>query len=464
MNLYVIVLAAGKGTRMRSLDNDKSKVAYQMLGVPLINHVLNALKPLQTTEIITVVGFGGNKTSELISDQSSIVWQHEQKGTGHAIMQAAPLLNDKQGVTLIISGDTPLLSTSTLQELIKNHKQNKHDLTILTAELENPFGYGRIIRNEYNYVEAIVEQADASSAQSEIKEINSGVYVFDNEKLFNQLNFLQPNNQQQELYLTDLVKLFKQKGYIVGAQIVGDSREILGINDRIQLAEAENIMKHIINSKLMKQGVTIEDPNNTYIGPQVTIGADTIIKPGCYIMGNTTIGTGNIIGPDTTLENMEIGNENKILKSYLVDSVVGNNNQIGPFTHIRGHAQLQNGTRVGNFVEVKASLLKDGSKVAHLSYIGDTEVGEKTNIGCGTITANYDGKNKHKTIIGKNVFVGSGTTIIAPVTIEDNSFIAAGSTINKDVPADAMAIARARQENKEGYAIKLKDKINQLKK
>ncbi len=459
MKLFTIILAAGKGTRMKSLDANVSKVAFPLLGKPLISHVIAALEPLHSDRLVTIVGFGGETTKKIVESTSEIVWQHELKGTGHAIMQVAQLLEKEAGTTLIVCGDTPLLRSETLIQLIEYHRQNKADLTILSAMLDNPHGYGRIIRGNDGTVRAIVEQADASAAEQAIKEINAGVYVFDNAKLFTQLRHLTPNNKQGEYYLTDLIGIFTQKGYRIGATIVSDFTETLGINDRIQLAEAGRIMQMSINRRLMKSGVTIEDPERTYIGPDVKMAPDTIIRPGCYIMGATTIGTANDIGPDTTMENMTIGNRNTVLKSHLVDSIIGDDNKVGPYTHMRGHTNIANHTRLGNFVETKAAILHDGVKSAHLTYLGDAEIDEDTNIGCGTITANYDGKSKWKTTIGKRVFIGSGTTIIAPVTIDDDAFVAAGSTINQDVGLDDMAIARARQENKPGFAKEIRRRI-----
>jgi bifunctional UDP-N-acetylglucosamine pyrophosphorylase/glucosamine-1-phosphate N-acetyltransferase len=464
MKLYSIILAAGKGTRMKSLNDNVSKVAFPLLGQPLITYVMKTLEPLHFERQVVIVGFGGETTKSLVESKSEIVWQRELKGTGHAIMQAAPLLDKEKGTTLIVCGDTPLLKTETLKELLDQHQNQQADLTILTAVLDNPHNYGRIIRNNRGQVEAIVEQADANPEQNLIKEINAGVYAFDNQKLFAELNNLQPTNKQGEYYLTDLIALFNRKGYRVAASIVKDFNETLGINDRAQLADAAAIMRRRINLALMKSGVTIEDPDRTYIGPAVTIGPDTVIRPNSYIMGKTQIGQNNVIGPETTLENMTIGNGNLILKSFLVDSKVGNDNQIGPFTHMRGHTELMNHTRVGNFVEVKTSVLHDGVKSAHLTYLGNADIDEGANIGCGTITANYDGKNKWDTKIGKRVFVGSGTTIIAPLEIGDDAFIAAGSTINHDVMENDMAIARARQENKTGYAKMLREHINNKKK
>lgn len=454
MKTNVIILAAGKGTRMKSLDQTRSKVGYPILGVPLVRYVLEAVKPLVDGEIYTIVGFGGEVTTSIVESDSKTVWQHNPKGTGHAVMQVAPHLEGKDGTTLIVCGDTPLLTTETLKALLEKHRQNHHDLTVMSAVLANPKGYGRIVRNEAGFVEEIVEQADASDNQKLIKEVNAGVYAFDNLKLFEQLHFLSSDNKQGELYLTDLIKLFKGKGYVVGASVLEDENEMLGINDRVQLAEAAKLLKLRIARKWMLSGVTIDDPDNTYIGPFVKIGQDTVIAPGNTILGQTEIGYGNIIGPNNYLENMVIGEKNDISHSHLVDSTIGNDNHVGPFARMRGHCEVKNNTKVGNFVEMKKVVFDDGAKVSHLTYLGDAHIGEKTNIGCGTITANYDGVNKFHTEIGKGVFIGSGATLIAPITVADGAFVAAGSTCNKDVGPDDFAIARAFQVNKVGYAVR----------
>ncbi len=458
MKTYAIILAAGKGTRMKSLLADKSKVSFEILGVPLVQHVLNSLKPINPSEKVVVVGFGGETTTKIVGEQAKIVWQKEQKGTGHAVKQAAPILEGKEGCTIVLCGDTPLLKSETLQKLIDDHIASKSSLTVMSAKVPNPHGYGRIVRKKDGSVERICEQADANKEIDAIDEVNTGVCVFDNILLFKYLNNLKPTNAQGEYYLTDLIKMFVDDGLRVGVSLMSDYHEMLGINDRRQLAEALAIMKRNINNSLMISGVTIVDPENTYIGPYVKVGQDTMILPGCYIVGETTIGCFNEIGPSTYLNNMKIGDSNKLICSHLIDSSIGNDNNIGPYARMRGHVNIENHVKVGNFVELKGVTIHDGAKMAHLSYLGDSEIGERTNIGCGTIIANYDGVNKFKSKIGDDVFVGSGTTIISPVIIEDDAFIAAGSTINHDVKKDDMAIARARQENKPGYAKVLRTK------
>ncbi len=448
---YSIVMAAGKGTRMKSLDVNKSKVAYSILGVPLVQYVLDALKPLTLDQSITIVGFGGETTKTIVEQQTEVVWQREQKGTGHAIMQCAPILEGKQGLTLIVSGDTPLLTAETLQKLVKKHENEQSDLTILTSIVPNPKGYGRILRNSEQRVEAIVEQADASQVQLAIQEVNTGVYVFDNVKLFEELKNITPSNKQGEYYLTDVIKLFSNKKYKISAEILSNYEEMLGINDRVQLAEAAKILQKRINENHMRSGVTIEVLDQAFIGPYVTIGPDTCIKPGTTILGKSTIGEANTIGPQSTLEDVSLGKRNTITQSKILRSSLLDDNQVGPFAHIREHSVIHNHIRIGNYVEVKKSVLHDGVKASHLTYLGDTEIFENTNLGAGVITANYDGHQKHKTIIGKDVFVGSGVTIIAPVTIGDRVIIAAGSTITEDILTGELGIARSKQTNKPNY-------------
>ncbi|MFA5686941.1 MAG: bifunctional UDP-N-acetylglucosamine diphosphorylase/glucosamine-1-phosphate N-acetyltransferase GlmU [Bacilli bacterium] len=463
MKTYAIIMAAGKGTRMKSLLADQSKVSYPILEIPLVKHVLNSLKEINVNRKITIVGFGGPMTEKIVSDESEVVYQHEQKGTGHAIMQAAPLLEGLEGQTIILSGDVPLLRGETLKKLIDDHVTNKNALTILTALLDNPHGYGRVVRKEDKTVSYVVEHSDASSIEKEIKEVNAGIYVFNNKLLFSYLKKLKPANKQNEYYLTDLIKMFKDDNLQIGAVIVDDFNEMLGINDRYQLEEATRILVQRINKKHMLNGITIEDKNSTYISPYAEIAPDTIIKPGTHILGKTKIGTQNTIGPNTFLNNVLIGNNNNITFSHISDSEIGSFNEIGPFTKMRAHVVIKNHTRLGNFVELKACVVEDYVKAAHLSYLGDVHIDEKTNVGCGTIVANYDGLNKHKTYIGKKVFIGSNVTIISPVTVGDGSLLAAGSTINKDVQENEMAIARARQENKVDGATKFREKIKKIK-
>lgn len=458
MKINAIVLAAGKGTRMKSLNNEISKVGFEILGKPLINWVLDAAKDQINGRTVVIVGFGGNHVTKLVEGKAEIAWQHEQKGTGHAIMQTASLLENEDGVSVILSGDAPIITSASLEGAVKQHLEGKYDLTMITAKPHDTHGYGRVFRDKAGNVLKVVEQKDLEGDEVLIAEVNAGMYIIDNKKMFAELKHIKPNNKQGELYIMDILVFFREKGYKVGAYVLQDSNEMLGTNDRAQLAEAAELLKKRINRAHMLSGVTIEDPNNTYIGPDVKIGQDTIIGPNTTILGSTTIGINNLIGPGNYLKNMIIGDNNAILQSHLVDSEIKNDIKVGPFARIREHAVVNNNSRIGNFVELKKSIFHEGVKASHLAYLGDAELGEKTNVGAGTITANYDGVNKSKTKTGKGVFLGSNSTLVAPVTIEEGSYVAAGSIINKDVPKDSLAIARSRQENKEGYANKIREK------
>ena len=358
MNRYAVILAAGKGSRMKSRDENMSKVSYPILGKPLVRYVLDAIKPLELEQTVVVVGFGGNTTTQIVKDRADVVWQHELLGTGHALMQADPLLGDKKGVTIVLCGDTPLLTTKTLEKLFKKHEHSQASMTILTAVIENPKGYGRIIRDKSNAVVAIREQKDCSEAETYIKEINSGVYIFDNEKLFKYLKNIKNNNAQNEYYLTDLVDLFVKDNLRVEAYVVEDFEETSGINDRLQLSAAAKVLRKRINDELMLSGVGIEDPETTYISPDVRIGRDTIIAPNTTILGNSEIGEGNSIGPNTYLENVYVGDDNKITFSHITNSTIDSNNNIGPFVRIRDNVVIIKDHDIENFTELKNITLK----------------------------------------------------------------------------------------------------------
>lgn len=453
MNKYAVVLAAGKGTRMKSRDPEHSKVSYPILGKALVNYVIDAVLPLGMKEIVVVVGFGGEVTKTLVEDRAKVVWQKELSGTGNAVLQAKALLKDKEGSTLVICGDTPLITTETIENIFRVHNKTKNDLTIVTAVLEEPKGYGRIIREtKSNQVLSIKEDKDCSEDEKDIHEVNAGLYIFDNKTLFEFIDQLTTNNAQKEYYLTDLVEIFKRNDKKIGAYVVEYAVEVFGINDRVQLSYAAKVIKKRINHQLMMSGVSMEDPDSTYISPDVEIGKDTIIMPNTTIFGKCKIGEANVIGPNTYLDHVEVGDDNSIQSSWISDSKIGSFNEIGPFTKIRAGTVINDHCRVGNFVELKNAELKDGVKSAHLTYIGDAQIGESTNVGCGTITANYDGYNKMRCEVGKHVFLGSGTILVAPLKVEDFSFTAAGSTITKDVKTDSLVVARAKQvEIEHGY-------------
>lgn len=452
-NTYAVVLAAGQGTRMKS---KLYKVLHHVCGKPMVEHVVNHIQELGAERIVTIVGHGAEMVQEQLGSRSEYALQEEQLGTAHAVLQADSVLGNLEGTTLVICGDTPLIRPETIQALLHQHKETNAKATILTGIPEDPTGYGRIIRNAEGHVERIVEQKDASSEQQLVKEINSGTYCFDNKALFDALKLVKNENVQGEYYLPDVIEILKQQGDIVSAYATSDFEETLGVNDRVALSQAESIMRARIVERHMRNGVTIINPTNTYISADAIIGSDTVLQPGVMIEGSSEIAEECIIGPNSHIVDSKIGNRTTIHSSVVTKSVIGSDTAVGPFAHIRPDSEVGNEAKIGNFVEIKKTKLGNQSKVSHLSYIGDAEVGERVNIGCGTITVNYDGKNKFLTTIEDDSFVGCNSNLVAPVTIGEGAYIAAGSTITKNVPAQALSIGRARQENKEGYVKKLK--------
>ena len=451
-NIFAVVLAAGQGTRMKS---KLYKVLHPVCGKSMVEHVIDNINTLNTNRIVTVVGHGAEMVKETLGNKSEYVLQAEQLGTAHAIQQADQLLGSLEGTTLVVCGDTPLIRPETMQALFDHHQKTNAKATILTAITDNPTGYGRILRDSTGQVSQIVEQKDATEEQRLVKEINTGTYCFDNKLLFETLKLVKNDNAQGEYYLPDVIEILQKQGEMVSAYVTNDFDETLGVNDRFALSQAEELMRARINERHMRNGVTIINPATTHISSEAIIGSDTIIKPGTVIEGKTVIGEDCVIGPNSHIVNTTIGDRTTIHSSVLVDSIVGNETAIGPFAHLRPESSLGDKVKIGNFVEVKKSSLGNNSKVSHLSYIGDAEVGQNVNIGCGTITVNYDGKNKYKTTIEDDVFVGCNSNLVAPVTLKEGSYVAAGSTITKEVPSDALAVARARQENKLNYVSKL---------
>lgn len=448
MNKYGIILGAGKGTRMLSINNQVNKVAYPILGKPIINYVMDAVKPLNLADLIIVVGHGAESLKSIVAEHAKIVTQDQIIGTGNAVLTAKEYLKDKDGATIVLYGDTPLLTSTTLEKMFRKFEKDRNDLTILTSVIENPIGYNKIIREEKT--ERILKIKDIKETVQVdyiVTEVDAGVYIFDNKLLFKYLDKMKPDLDHGEYSLITIIEMFVKDGYKVESYIVEDRQEVFSINDRFQLAYAGKVIRKRVNQKLMFEGVSIEDPDATYISPDVTIGPDTIICANSTILGKCEMGNSNIIGPNTYLQNVKIGNHNEIVFSHIVDSNIKNNSKIGPFARMRGGTIIEGDAKIGNFVEMKNAHIEKGAKVAHLTYIGDTHVGEKTNVGCGTVIANYDGVNKFHTEIGKNCFIGSGTIIVAPLTVEDNAFTAAGSTITKNVLNDEMAIERAPQVN-----------------
>lgn len=448
MQRHAIVLAAGKGTRMKS---KKYKVLHDVAGKTMIEHVIDNVKQSGVEQLVTIVGHGAQNVKETLGDASLYSFQEEQLGTAHAVKMASEHLKDKQGTTLVVCGDTPLITATTLKSMIEHHEHTKAQATVLSATTENPFGYGRILRDSAQQLTKIVEQKDASETERQINEISSGIFAFDNQILFEKLELVKNENAKKEYYLPDVLSLILEDEGIVEIYHTDDFEEIMGVNDRVMLSEAEKAFKKRTNEQHMKNGVTIIDPATTYIGADVIIGEDTVIEPGVKLAGNTVIGEDTIVGQYTEITNSKVGSNVTIKQSVINEAIVGDYTNIGPFAQLRPGADLGEKVKVGNFVEVKKSVVKTGAKLPHLSYIGDAEIGERTNVGCGSITVNYDGINKFKTIIGNDSFIGCNTNLVAPITLGDRSFIAAGSTITDNVPQDSLALARARQTTKEGY-------------
>lgn len=446
---YTIILAAGKGTRMKS---KLYKVLHPVAGKPMVEHIIERVIETKPSEIVTVVGHGAEKVKEQLGDRTEYVVQEEQLGTGHAVMQAAEFLKGKKGTTLVISGDTPLLTSQTIDHLFDYHQGKKASATILTAHADDPTSYGRIIRDHVGIVEKIVEQKDATPEEIRIQEINTGTYCFDNEALFDALEKIGTNNAQGEYYLTDIIEILKADGKTVAAYQTEDFEESIGVNDRLALAEANRIMRRRINQMHMVNGVSFIDPATTYIDAGVEIGSDTIIEAGVQIQGKTVIGSDVVIGAHSKIVDSIIEDNVEIKQSVIEEAIVRKNADVGPYAHLRPQAEIGEKAHIGNFVEIKKAKIGENTKVGHLTYVGDAVLGEDINVGCGVVFVNYDGKNKHQTVIGDHVFIGSSTNLVAPLTIEKNSVVAAGSTITEDVKEGDLAIGRARQVNKSGYA------------
>ena len=448
-----VILAAGKGTRMKSA---LPKVLHAVGGQSMLRHVMTAAEQAGAKRTIVVVGFGGDQVQAEIGAAAEYVLQAEQLGTGHAMMQAQPALAGYTGTVLLLCGDTPLLTGNTLQQLVAAHQQSGAAATVLTAIPADATGYGRILRDKSGQVLGIVEQKDATTEQKQIGEINTGIYCFEAAPLFAALAGLTCNNAQQEYYLTDVLAILAQAGQRVGAVEVADFQETLGINSRLQLAEAEKILRQRKLLELMDSGVTVMDPASTFVDASVSIGEDTVLYPFTWLEGATTIGRNCRIGPNSRIADSQLGDAVTLHFSYAHECKIADGVTVGPYVHLRPDAELAAGVKVGNFVEVKNSRVGVGSKLPHLSYIGDADIGSGVNIGCGTITVNYDGKKKHRTVVGDTAFVGCNSNLVAPVSVGAGSYIAAGSTITKDVPDGALGVGRARQSNIAGWVEKKK--------
>jgi bifunctional UDP-N-acetylglucosamine pyrophosphorylase / glucosamine-1-phosphate N-acetyltransferase len=452
MSNHVVVLAAGKGTRMKSAV---PKVLHQAAGLPLLEHVLRAAATLEPASVVLVLGHQADLVREALGKRLGLRFalQQPQIGTGHALLQAEQALAGADGTLVLLSGDVPLLRPPTLRALVARHEASGAAATVLTARVPAPDGYGRIVRDESGHIVRIAEHKDASAAERVIDEINSGVYAFDLAPLFDALRGIGSANAQGEYYLPDLVTIYRARGMVVDTLTLEDPREIVGVNSRKELAEVAAILRGAKNDELMAAGVTIVDPASTFIDPDVRIGADTTIRPGVYLEGRTSIGSGCEIHSgvrivDSTIEDGVVINNFCVI----VESVVRKGARLGPFAHIRPQSDVGESAHVGNFVELKKTSMGRGSKANHLSYLGDATIGEKVNVGAGTITCNYDGTAKHPTVIEDGAFIGSDSQLVAPVRVGRGAYVAAGSSITEDVPEDALAIARGKQVNKEGWA------------
>jgi bifunctional UDP-N-acetylglucosamine pyrophosphorylase / glucosamine-1-phosphate N-acetyltransferase len=454
-DIHVVVLAAGKGTRMKS---QLPKVLHKIGGLTIIERVLRTAAALFPTTITLVVGHGADEVKQSLAKRASLqfVTQEQQLGTGHALLQTRSLLEGKTGTVVLLSGDVPLLSTNSLKSLLATHTESGAAATVITANFPRPFGYGRIVRTNGNMTK-IVEERDTSPTQKKITEINSGIYAFDLHSLFTALDSIGTANNQNEYYLPDLVAIYRKQKRVVTTWTVANGDEIRGINSRTELAEVSSMVRQQKNEELMAAGVTLIDPATTYVDADVVVGADTVIYPCVFLEGSTRIGSACEIHSGSRIVNSTVG-DRVCVKNHTVvtDSTVESGVALGPFAHIRPGSQVGEDAHVGNFVELKKTTMGKGAKANHLAYLGDATIGAKTNVGAGTITCNYDGEKKHQTVIGEGVFVGSNSTLVAPVTLADGSYIAAGSAVTTDVPAGALAIGRARQENKADWVAKRK--------
>jgi bifunctional UDP-N-acetylglucosamine pyrophosphorylase/glucosamine-1-phosphate N-acetyltransferase len=450
--LTVVVLAAGKGKRMRSR---RSKLLHEVAGLPMVAHVLHAARALRPSRVITVVGHGAAEVRPAVDGLSdAFVLQREQRGTADAVLRAGSRLRGAPNATLVIlNGDVPALRPSTLRALVARHRASGAALSLVTAEADEPSGYGRIVRDGDGRVRAIVEHADASAEHRRIREINCGIYCSTPAILLPVLRALEPHNVQREYYITDAVRHLIERGQTVLALRAPDAEEVLGVNDRVELARAAATLFARKAEALQRSGVTLLDPTRAWIDPRARIGRDTVIYPDVVVEGPTVIGVECVVRPGCRLVNSVIGRRAEIKDhSVIVDSRVGHEATVGPFAHLRPGSVLEGRVRVGNFVEVKKARLRRGTKASHLSYLGDADIGANCNIGAGTITCNFDGERKLRTVLGKQVFVGSDTQLVAPVFVGDGAYVGAGTTVTRNVPAGSLALSRTRQINIEGWA------------
>ena len=457
MDTHVVILAAGKGTRMKSA---LPKVLHRVAGLPLIDHVLAGAQILRPRSTTVVIGHQAEALKVALARHSDLTFvvQEPQLGTAHALLQTEPVLRASRGLLVLLSGDVPLLTADTLKRLVERHTSRGASMTVVTAPVDDPHGYGRIVRNG-EQIARIVEEKDATSTERQIREINSGIYAFSLEGLFDAVRGVAAENAQREYYLPDLVSIFRQRGLVVETVSVANADEIRGINSRSELAAVSRIMRDRKNAELMAAGVTIEDPATAYIDPDVRIGADTVIHPCVFLEGKTTIGAGCEIHAGVRIVDSEIGDRVVILNHCLiVNSRIANDASLGPFAHLRNGADVREGAHIGNFVELKKTVFGAGSKAGHLAYLGDATIGEKVNIGAGTITCNYDGEKKNQTTIEDGAFIGSDSQLVAPVTIGKGAYVGSGATIREDVPPGSLAVSAGKQRNIDGWVENRKKK------
>ena len=456
-DLHVVILAAGKGTRMKSA---LPKVLHRVGGVRMIDHVIAAANALRPRSITVVVGHQGDALKAALSTHANMAFvvQEPQLGTAHALLTTEPVLRGASGTLVMLSGDVPLLTSNTLKTLLDRHESAQAAATVVTAVVEDPTGYGRIVRSGEK-IARIVEHRDATEQERAIREINSGVYAFAVDGLFDALKGIAAENAQGEYYLPDVIASFRKQGRGVETLVVQNADEIRGINSRLELAALSRIVRQTKNDELMAAGVTIEDPATTYVDPGVTIGADTILHPGVSLEGRTTIGSGCDIQSGVRIVDSTVGDRVTVNNHCVItDSSLASDSRVGPFAHLRAGAVVSDNARVGNFVELKKTTLGPGSKAMHLTYLGDAEIGAKVNIGAGTITCNYDGVTKNQTTIEDGAFIGSDTQLIAPVTVGKGAYVGSGTTVRENVPAGALAVSAGKQRNLDGWVDKKKKK------
>ena len=452
MGLYSIILAAGEGKRMKS---NIAKPLQQAAGKALVEWVLDTAEETGSDENIVVIGHKAEDVKAYLGDRAKYAYQYEQLGTGHAVMQGIESIKDVDGTVMVLYGDSPLIEAETLKRVREDHSKKMRAATVITAIADEPYGYGRIVR-ENGEIVRIVEQKDASEDEQKITEVNSGMYFFDIQKLKESLSKITNDNSQGEYYITDVIEIMLSEGEKVGAYVT-DLEQTMGVNDKLQLSQVGKILNRRKVEALMLAGVTIIDPDKVQVTTNVKVGRDTVLYPGTVLEGDSVIGENCVIGSNTSLNNCKVGNNTKILETVGIDSEIGSDTNVGPFAYLRPGTKVGSEVKIGDFVEVKNSTRDDGTKVAHLTYIGDADVGKRVNFGCGTVVVNYDGVNKHRTIIEDDCFIGCNTNLVSPVVVRHGAYTAAGSTITDEVPPESLAIARSKQVVKEQWTAKRKD-------